>query len=112
MSDFHLFELDGTLTARGLALALEQQRRERAEREANPPPPIVPADLVPYLKLPASAEPRTLVRARMAREIERAMSAQGCVTRDDLERAGFTPAEISEHFAAAARIAKAERMVT
>ena len=72
--------------------------------------PIVPAGLAPFMTLPP-AEPRTLVRARMAAEIARAFSAEGCVTRQGLEAAGFTVAEIETHFTDARRIARVDRMV-
>ena len=71
--------------------------------------PIVPAGLSPFMRLP-DPEPRTIVRARMAELIARVYSATGCVTRDDLLGAGFTAAEIEEHFTAAKRIARVADM--
>ena len=70
-------------------------------------PAIVPAGLAPYMHLPA-ADPKTLTRARMAAAIERAMTADGCVTERDL--AEFTPDEIREHLEAARRIARVAGM--
>ena len=72
-------------------------------------PPIVPSGLAAFQHLPPP-EPRTATRARMASEIVRAVAATGCVTREDLEQAGFTGAEIAEMFTEARRIAGVERM--
>lgn len=71
--------------------------------------PIVPAGLAPFMKLP-DAEPRTIVRARMADLIARTVSANGCVTIEDLRGGGFTVAEIEEHFTEAKRIARVADM--
>ena len=71
--------------------------------------PIVPAGLAPFMKLP-DAEPRTITRARMADVIARAVSATGCITRDDLTANGFTDTEIAEHFTEAKRIARVAEM--
>lgn len=70
-------------------------------------PAIVPAGLAPYMHLPA-ADKKTLVRARMAAVIERAMSANDCVTDRDL--AEFDADEIREHLSAAKRIARVAGM--
>lgn len=70
--------------------------------------PIVPGGLAPFMHLP-DTEPRTLTRARMAAEIARAMSANGCVTEQDL--AGFDPADVRDLFHEAKRIARVDRMV-
>lgn len=75
------------------------------------PRPVIPSGLAHLLHLPGDPEPRTLTRARMAAEIERCVSAHGCVTRENLEAAGFTGAEIAELFTEARRIARVERMV-
>lgn len=72
-------------------------------------PAIVPAGLAPFMKLP-DPEPRTLVRARMAAEIARAVSSYGCVTLENLTAAGFTDQEIAEHFTEAKRIARVAEM--
>lgn len=63
------------------------------------------------LPAPPPPEPAESVRARMASEIARAVSATGCVTERDLARAGFSAAEIAEHLAAAVRQSGATRMV-
>lgn len=70
--------------------------------------PTIASALAPFMTLP-KPEPRTQTRARMAAEIARAMSSQGCVTRDDL--AGFTEAEITELFTEARRISGVSAMV-
>lgn len=72
--------------------------------------PIVPAGLAVYAMLPPP-ERLTNLRTRMAAEIARAMSANGNVTHDDLIAAGFSGAEIAEHFTAARRAARVDRMV-
>lgn len=106
-----LVDLYGYLTPAGVDHVLEHRRLARANGESEQePPPIVPAGLAPFLRLPPR-EPRTLTRARMAAEIVRAMSVAGCVTLQDLESAGFCEAEIAEHFTAARRAARAHRMV-
>lgn len=108
----HLVDLHGDLTPAGRAHVLEQRHLAHARGEIPPePPPIVHAGLAPFLRLP-NPEPRTLTRARMAAEIARAVSATGCITRQDFESAGFTGAEIEAHFTAAKRIARVARMVT
>ena len=70
-------------------------------------PPIVPAGLAPYMHLPAP-DRKTLIRARMAAVIERAMTSNNCVTERDL--AEFDAREIREHLAAARRIARVSEM--
>jgi hypothetical protein len=67
-------------------------------------------DLARFMRLPPKERPR-LVRARMAELIVNRFSAAGQVTLDDLHAAGFTDAEIAEHFTAARRCARVERMV-
>lgn len=67
-------------------------------------------DLVPFLRLPPPERP-AVTRARMAQLIQDRFSAEGRVTVDDLEAAGFTKEEIVAHFHGARRIAKVERMV-
>ncbi|MBX9944919.1 MAG: hypothetical protein K2Y40_12625 [Reyranella sp.] len=95
--------LKPTLPVAATPRLLEQIRGHALER------PIVPAGLAPFMRLP-DPEPRTLRRARMAAEIARAVSSNGCVTRDDLTAAGFTDAEIAEHFTEAKRIARVAGM--
>lgn len=112
MAGPYLFELDGTPTELGLTMLIEMRRKARAHCPVPEPPPIVPAGLAPFMTLPGRPEGRTLTRARMAQEIARAMSAEGRVTREDLERAGFTAAEITAHFESAVRVARASRMAT
>ena len=46
----------------------------------------------------------------MADVIARAVSATGCITRDDLTANGFTDTEIAEHFTEAKRIARVAEM--
>lgn len=70
--------------------------------------PIIPAGLAPFLTLPGP-EPRTLTRARMAAEIARAVSSNGCVTEDDLR--GFTREEIADLFTEARRISGVAEMI-
>lgn len=70
---------------------------------------IVPAGLAPFLTKP-DPEPEELTCARMAAEIARAVSSMGCITRDDLVGAGFTIAEIEEHFTEAKRRARVAEM--
>lgn len=69
----------------------------------------VPSGLEPFMTLPP-AEARTRTRARMAELIQRRVAADGNVTRQDLEAAGFDDAEIRELFGEARRIAGVERM--
>lgn len=71
--------------------------------------PIVPAGLAPFMTLP-KPEPATLTRARMAQTMASLMAANGRVTRDDLEQAGFTRRQIEDHRDEAARIARLDRM--
>lgn len=70
-------------------------------------PPIVHGLLAPYMHLPAP-DKKTVTRARMASVIERAYSANGCVTDQDL--AEFTADEIREHLTDAKRIARVSEM--
>src|SRR5262245_49464146 len=105
-----LVGLDGELTPLGLQVLLERGRQERAEALSKIVPLPPRTDDTPFDRLPRR-EARRRTRARMAAEIARAMSAMGCVTREDLESAGFTGVEIAEHFVAARRAARAERMV-
>lgn len=72
--------------------------------------PIVPTGLAPFMTLPRP-EAFTLVRARMAALLASVMAANGQVTRDDLERAGFDGDQIARHFTEAKRIAGLHRMV-
>ena len=51
------------------------------------------------------------LRERMVREIERATTLHGNVTRRDLRRAGFTELQIDEHFDAALGASRAQAMV-
>lgn len=71
--------------------------------------PGVRSALAPYMQLP-KPEPLTHLRARMAQVIANRVSADGNVTRADLESAGFTPTEITTHFAAAVRAARVAEM--
>jgi len=71
--------------------------------------PVLSSGLAVYRRLP-EPEPPTHTRTRMADTIARAVGANGCVTREDLEAAGFTGAEIAEHFTDARRAARVERM--
>lgn len=63
-----------------------------------------------YRRLPAP-EPALHTRTRMAEIMAQLVSAYGCCTRDDLQRAGFTARQIDEHHAAAARAARLHTMV-
>ena len=63
------------------------------------------------LSPPPTPEAPERVRARMAAEIARAVSLDGSVTERDLERAGFSPAEIATHFRAAVEQSGAQEMV-
>lgn len=65
-------------------------------------PTIVHAGLAPYMHLP-SVDPKTIIRARMAEAMARAMAANNCVTEQDL--ATFSADDIREHRDAALRIA-------
>lgn len=60
--------------------------------------------LAPFMKLPRPERP-AVTRARMARFLSQHFAGHGVVTRDDLTAAGFTDAEIGEHFHHAKRIA-------
>ncbi len=71
--------------------------------------PGVRTALAPYMKLP-KPEPQTSLRARMAMLIANRVSADGNVTLDDLTSAGFTKAQIDEHFPNAARAARVAEM--
>lgn len=72
--------------------------------------PAVASALAPFLKLPPP-EPRTSKRTRMAEVINKCVGAWGCVTRDDLEAAGFSGAEIADLFREALRASGVARMV-
>lgn len=102
-------DLEGNLTPAGLAHVLAHRRATR-HLDHSSPLPLIAAGLSPFLKLPHRMEPRTLTRARMAAEICRAVSANGNVTREDLDQAGFTCSEIADLFTEARRISQVERM--
>lgn len=70
---------------------------------------IVPAGLAPFMTTP-DEEPSDLTCLRMADAIARAVSSTGCITRDDLQAAGFTVAEIEQHFTEAKRRARVSEM--
>jgi len=70
--------------------------------------PALQSALAPFMTMP-KPEPRTRVRARMAAEIARAYSSNGCVTEEDLK--GFTREEIAELFTEARRISGVAEMV-
>lgn len=70
----------------------------------------VRSGLAPYLTLPA-AEARTLKRARLAEAIARRVSADGCVTREDLLGAGFDAGDLDRLFGEALRAARVHLMV-
>jgi hypothetical protein len=89
-----LFTLDGDLTPYGLEQHLKWLDRERARTAPQ-----------------RAARAARAIRQRMIREIERAASFDGAVTRDGLRRAGFTAAQIDAHFEDALRASEAERMV-
>jgi|GEM_PF-789705 len=72
--------------------------------------PAVASALAPFLKLP-KPEPRTTTRARMAKVISDCVATKECVTRDDLEAAGFSGAEITSLFREALRASGVSRMV-
>lgn len=72
--------------------------------------PAVASALAPFLKLPPP-EPRTSVRARMAKTISECVATKECVTRDDLEAAGFSGTEIADLFREALRASRVARMV-
>lgn len=71
--------------------------------------PGVASALAPFLKLPPP-EARTQKRARMAKVINECVAAKDCVTREDLEAAGFSGAEIADLFREALRASGAARM--
>ena len=74
------------------------------------PKVIIPAGLAPYMLAPDEELPE-LTCLRMADAIARAVSGvTGCITRDDLLAAGFTGAEIEEHFTEAKRRARVAEM--
>ena len=56
------------------------------------------------------AEPKRRTRARMAEWISRRFSAEGCITFEDLCRAGFDEPQIRTHFHAACRVARVAEM--
>jgi hypothetical protein len=64
----------------------------------------------PFFKLPQKEKP-ALTRARMARFLQDRVAANGSVSRDDLEAAGFEGDEIDQLFHQAKRIAGLVRMV-
>ncbi len=55
-------------------------------------------------------EPPRVTRARMAELIQKRVAADGSITLEDLERGGFTGAEIAAHFHHAKRIAGVMQM--
>lgn len=71
--------------------------------------PAVASALAPFMKLP-KPEPRTNTRARMAKTISECVAAKDCVTREDLEAAGFSAAEITSLFREALRASGVVRM--
>lgn len=73
---------------------------------------LTPAGAAWLARQPLPADHPDSIRARMASEIARAVSAAGCVTEHDLARAGFSRAEIDEHLAAAVRQSGALAMAT
>lgn len=72
--------------------------------------PGVASALAPFMKLP-KPEGRTNKRARMAKVISDSVAAKDCVTREDIEAAGFSGAEIDQLFREALRASGVERMV-
>ena len=66
-------------------------------------------ELAGFLKLPRKEEPR-VVRARMAQFLQARFAAEGRITREDLEAAGFEANEIEAHFHHAKRIARLPQM--
>ncbi len=68
-------------------------------------------ELRPFLKLPP-AEPPKGVRARMAEFLKHRVAADGSVTREQIEAAGFSADEIAAHFHPAKRIARLAQMVS
>jgi hypothetical protein len=71
--------------------------------------PGVASALAPFMKLPPP-EARTNKRARMAKVISDSVAAKECVTREDIEAAGFSGADIDELFREALRASGVERM--
>lgn len=71
--------------------------------------PGVASALAPFLKLP-KPEPRTRTRARMAKVISDCVATKEHVTRDDLEAAGFSGAEIASLFREALRASRVADM--
>lgn len=71
--------------------------------------PVLSAGLASFRRLPPP-EPPMHVRTRMAGVIAQLVAANNCVTREDLEQAGFTVAEIAQHFTAARRAARVADM--
>lgn len=71
--------------------------------------PGVASALQPFMKLP-KPEPRTNKRARMAKVISDSVAAKDCVTREDIEAAGFSGAEIDDLFREALRASGVARM--
>ena len=72
--------------------------------------PGIATALAPFLKLP-KPESRTSRRARMAKVINECVAAKEHVTREDIEAAGFSTAEIGELFREALRASGVARMV-
>lgn len=66
-------------------------------------------ELQRFLKVPR-AEPPKGVRARLAEFLQHRVAADGSVTREQVEAAGFSEAEIRAHFHAAKRIARLPQM--
>lgn len=71
--------------------------------------PGVASALAPFMKLP-KPEARTAKRARMAKIISDCVATKECVTREDIEAAGFSGAEINDLFREALRASGVERM--
>lgn len=71
--------------------------------------PGVASALAPFMKLPRP-EGRTNKRARMAKVISDCVAAKDCVTREDIEAAGFSGAEINDLFREALRASGVEKM--
>lgn len=72
--------------------------------------PGIATALAPFMKLP-KPESRTSRRARMAKVINECVAAKEHVTREDIEAAGFSTAEIGELFREALRASGVARMV-
>jgi hypothetical protein len=71
--------------------------------------PGVASALAPFMKLP-KPEARTRKRARMAKVIADCVATKECVTREDIEAAGFSGAEITDLFREALRASGVARM--